>query len=365
MKIGICTDFYSKRGGIRSHIGCISKELESRGHEVTIVTGTSTGHNPESRIENTPAEGSENRVVAENFVELRNILKDRSFDIVHGHHAFAPLSLLSIFIANMQGKKTVLTNHSLSYGHDYGFLWSPLSYFLFPHRVLINRTNKLISVSEASAEFLNHFADGGEIEVVHNPVGEKFFRNYPPTSSFVNDDGGKILYAGRLSPEKSLHSLLFAMRKVFEELPESELLLVGDGYLKPVLEFLANSLGIEENVRFLGGVPHSEMPPVYEKADLVVLPSFKEAFPIALLEAMASGKPVVTSDVGGIREMIEDGYNGIIVKNRREGLSKGIIRVLKRPNLAKRLGLNARKSAEKYRPCKITDRIEKIYEKLL
>ncbi|KXA96984.1 hypothetical protein AKJ37_04000 [candidate division MSBL1 archaeon SCGC-AAA259I09] len=100
---------------------------------------------------------------------------------------------------------------------------------------------------------------------------------------------------------------------------------------------------------------------MYERADAVVIPSLREAFSITLLEAMASGCPVVASRVGGMKEIIEDGQNGVLVGGKPSDFADALLRVLSDPDLSEELGQSARKAAGKYRPRKIAERVEGVY----
>ena len=119
---------------------------------------------------------------------------------------------------------------------------------------------------------------------------------------------------GRLSSKKGLFTLLLAFRDVVKEIPEAKLKLAGKGKLKGVLKSLCKTLGIDKNVDFLGYVPDERLNALFSSADIFVLPSsFGESFGIVILEAMASGTPVIGTEVGGIEEILEGGKYGVLV----------------------------------------------------
>jgi glycosyltransferase involved in cell wall biosynthesis len=150
----------------------------------------------------------------------------------------------------------------------------------------------------------------------------------------------RILFVGRLSPEKGLATLLGAAALVAKRLP-IELVFVGAGPQRRELEGMASRLGVP--VVFLGQVPWGErLWAVFDGADAFVLPSVSEGLPLVLVEAMCRAVPVVASRVGGIPELVEDGVSGILVRpNDIEGLSEAIVNLLTDEDLRDRLVNNA------------------------
>jgi glycosyltransferase involved in cell wall biosynthesis len=157
------------------------------------------------------------------------------------------------------------------------------------------------------------------------------------------------VYTGRLSEEKGLDVLLHAWRLVGERLPKANLLLLGEGgefrNVEPELRSLAARLGLEKTVHFCGHVPN---PTDYLLAsNLFVLPTRTEGMSNSLVEAMAAGAAIVTTDIPANRELIESGIEGLLVPpGNDKALAAAIVRVLSSPELAHRLGRSAREKAE-------------------
>ena len=145
-----------------------------------------------------------------------------------------------------------------------------------------------------------------------------------------------------LRPEKDHATLLRAVRMVRDEIPDAQLLVVGDGPERPRLEELAADLGMTSAVRFAGS--RSDVGRLLGLVDVVTLCSYTvESFPIALLEAMASGVPTVGTAVGGVPEMIEDGHTGYVVPPRDErALADALIKMLQDPQRTEAMGRAAR-----------------------
>lgn len=131
----------------------------------------------------------------------------------------------------------------------------------------------------------------------------------------------RILYVGRLVDIKGVKYLIAAMPEILRHHPDAILRIIGSGPDHDSLVMRAIELGLEENIQFLGTVNHIELSSYYQWADMFVLPSINiggitEAFGVVLLEAMASGCPVIASNVGGIPDIITNGENGFLVPER-------------------------------------------------
>jgi len=149
----------------------------------------------------------------------------------------------------------------------------------------------------------------------------------------------------RLHSEKGIDILLRAFKHLAKDFPDSELVIIGDGPERARLLASAEKLDIKHRTHFTGFLPEPEK--YLLVFDLFVLPSRIEAMPVALMQAMANGKAIVATKVGGIPELLEDNQQGLLVPAEDEFmLTRAISRLLHDPELAKRLGENARAKAE-------------------
>jgi glycosyltransferase involved in cell wall biosynthesis len=138
---------------------------------------------------------------------------------------------------------------------------------------------------------------------------------------------------------------LKAAALTLQEAPRTYFVLAGDGPERRKLEHLARELGIVDRVRFLGVV--ANVPAILKTVDVSVLSSVHEALPLTLLEAMAAARPVVTTDVGSVCEIVEDGVNGFVVPSgATEQFAQAILRLLRDPELARRFGQAGRHKVE-------------------
>ena len=161
-----------------------------------------------------------------------------------------------------------------------------------------------------------------------------------------------ILFVGRLTEVKGISVLLKAMSRLQHRI-DATLLIVGTGVLQDALRLEARELHVEENVRFLGAIGHDQLPQLYHLADVVVIPSIvtaqqTEGTPVVLLEAMVAGRPVVGSHVGGIGDVIRDGYNGRLVPpGNVDRLAEAVLSALK-PEQWQTWSENAGKTGQAY-----------------
>lgn len=158
-----------------------------------------------------------------------------------------------------------------------------------------------------------------------------------------------LLTVARLIERKGIRYLIEAMRHALQKHPNSVLIIVGEGPEKEYLTALAKKLGIRKNVIFVGKVSDADLPNYYASADVFVLPSIvdskgsTEGLGVVLLEAMAMGKPVIASNVGGIPEVVVDGKTGILIPERDpQALSKVIIDLIENSDRIQMFGKNAR-----------------------
>lgn len=173
-----------------------------------------------------------------------------------------------------------------------------------------------------------------------------------------------ILYVGRLHRTKGLEYLVEALSILSKTNSKITLLLVGDGPEKTRLSRLAMEKSVSRLIRFLGPVPHVEIPSLISLADICVLPSLSEGLPSFLEEAMLAGRPIVATKVGGIPDIVTNRSTGLLVKPADpSALANAILEILRDRPFAERLGRDAKKFAEANLTTEITARkISRIYK---
>ena len=188
-----------------------------------------------------------------------------------------------------------------------------------------------------------------KVRIIHNGVDPTDFDPRSDRQAVaalgIGDGEPVVALVGAMRPEKDHKTYLDAARLVNGAMPSARFLLVGDGPLRAELEARAVSLGLDDRVVFAG--VRDDIPKLLRGVDVFVLSSYSDCFPMALLEAMAAGRPAVCTAVGGVPEMIDDGVTGFLVPPRDpRALADKLLTVLADPARARAMGKAARRRAE-------------------
>jgi glycosyltransferase involved in cell wall biosynthesis len=203
--------------------------------------------------------------------------------------------------------------------------------------------DRLIVVSKAiDRKIREEGRVGAPISLIYNGVDLQRYNHQQPCCTLheeylIPSDAQVVGVVARLEPEKGHRTLVDAWPVVLSAVPSARLLIIGEGSERDSLEAQVASLGIEDRVVFTGR--REDVPAVTAALDVAVLPSYREAQGLSVLEAMALGRPVIASRVGGIPEMIEDGVSGLLVEPHDcDALAAGIVRLLTDHPLADMIG---------------------------
>ena len=241
---------------------------------------------------------------------------------------------------------------------------------------LMNQSDALIAVSRYTVGELTELygIEEEKIHVIYNGVDINKFKPRPDKAKLRREFGLEenkkiVLFVGRLYHRKGLEILLHSIPPVLQEFGDVKFAISGIGFKKKEqsLRDLAKELDIEDTVTFLGYVPDEKLPELYSASDIFVLPAIYENFPFAILEAQATGLPVISTKVGGIPEFLVDKENGfLIVPGDPKQLTQRVLTLLQDPKLAEEMGNRGRKLIEeKFAWRIITGQVIDLYHKLL
>ncbi|MCV3273773.1 glycosyltransferase [Roseobacter sinensis] len=214
------------------------------------------------------------------------------------------------------GSATVAMLSSELTGIPYSFtLHGPADLFE-PYRwALAEKTARaafVATISHYARSQLMFFSDPAhwhKIRIIHCGVAPDLYGQPPQPAR--SDDDIRLVFVGRLAPVKGIRVLFEAMQRLAPEMPRLRLILVGDGPDREGLEEAAKPLG--DRVEFTGYMSQTEVAETLQSADICVLPSFAEGVPVVLMEALASGRPVIATQVAGVGELVRDGETGFMV----------------------------------------------------
>ena len=314
-------------GGISSYILNLARGLKARGHQV--IVGSSAGEWVErldrSGLRHICLPLRTKSIISPKlflaYFALKRIIREENIDIIHSQTRVT--SVLACRVSRKTRAPFISTCH--------GFFmprWERLAFPCWGKRV--------IAISEAVREHLiqDFRVPLESIRLVHNGIDI----SHRPSSivrrpeeireGFGLKEGPVAGIIARLSEVKGHKYLIAAMKGVIKEIPDAQLLIVGEGKIQKDLELLADKLGIGGNIRFIPAVADTSGP--LSVMDVFVMPSLQEGLGLSIMEAMLSGVPVIASDVGGIPSLVKDGITGILVKPKDyEGLTLAIIDLLK------------------------------------
>ncbi len=201
-----------------------------------------------------------------------------------------------------------------------------------------------------------------EINVIPNGIDIQKFYPFPEK---LPNKNLKIICVSRLTRRKGLNYLLEAFSQLVGKYPNLVLEIVGEGEAREELEKQARSLNLGSRINFKGLVPHGELPRVYNSADLFVLPSLNEGMSNTLLEALASGLPIIATKTGGSEELVKEGKNGFVVAMKNSGdLANKIERLIQNKELREEMGRESRKKAEAMSWEEVTKKYLVIFKKI-
>lgn len=295
------------------------------------------------------------------FRRFVHYLRTERVEVLHTHLIQA--DILGYFAARRARVPVVIsTKHNTNYFQSHARWLAALDAHVN------RRLNRVVAVSTAVRAFYleQQALPSDHVEVVPNGIDTRSFASAAPIGKALLGLGlnTRIVTCVASLKEKKGHApLLRAWPEVLKRCPEARLVLVGDGPLRDELGRLAESLGTSLQVVFLG--VRSDVASILKASDAFVLPSLWEGFGLAVVEAMSAGLPVVATSVDGVREIIRNGQDGILVPpNDPPRLAEAIVELLTNRSRAALLAQSARERAEEYSVQQMVDRLQEMYERL-
>ncbi|HZY63904.1 MAG TPA: N-acetyl-alpha-D-glucosaminyl L-malate synthase BshA [Edaphobacter sp.] len=368
MKIGItCYPTYGGSGVVATELGI---ELAARGHDVHFIT-----YSQPFRLSGREANIHYHEVAVSNYplfehppydlalaTRMAEVAEFYSLDLLHVHyaipHSVSALLAKQMLAANARNLPFITTLHGTDItlvGLDHSYL--PIT------RFGIVQSDGVTSISGYLRERTREaFGITSEIEVIPNFVNcDHYIRNPKLVETmrprFASTDERLLVHLSNFRPVKRVLDVIRIFSRVAATVP-ARLMLIGDGPERSAAEHLALQLGIQDRIHFAG--KQNNVNELLSLADLLLMPSEMESFGLAALEAMASSVPSIATRVGGVPELIEDGYNGLLFDvGDVDTMSHAAIALLRDQNRLNSMSQAARKTAQD-RFC--TTRIIPLYE---
>lgn len=346
--------------------------LAARGHELVVCARTLDLHGepPFETIEMGWASRFESVEPLAYARAVRKVFKrlggaDR-FDVVHWLFPQEPFELLYApprnvpYVIGPYGPRwpRLPRSRPLRPGDVVRFLTKPL--FDVRYRRAITAADALLAATPEGAAAFPSFARVRPVSLPFAVDTGRFRSSEPPRE-------GPVLFTGKLERAKGVRELVEAFARVRSVLPSSRLVLAGEGPERSWIEGRARELGLNGSLELLGAVPHSQIPALLRSASLLCLPSHGEPFGMALLEAMAAGRPVVAADAGGPAFLVDRERGGRLFElGNTAALAAALHDLLADPNARVAMGrFNSERAESVFSLNSVLDRLESVYERVV
>jgi glycosyltransferase involved in cell wall biosynthesis len=372
-------------GGPALHVAYLTAGLRERGYDTTLVAGSlargedSMAFVADARavevvqIDELGREISPLRDLVAT-VRLARLIRREQPDILHTHTAKAgTVGRVAALLAGRRGPPVVV--HTF-HGHVLRGYFGPLRSWFFRQleRWLARHTTALIAVSPqvrddlvalgvAPAERFVVVRLGVELE--ERVAGEQNGRAESRRYLGIGPERFAVGWIGRMTAVKRTDDVLVAFKQLREDGVDAVLCLVGDGPDRPQLEQRAHELGVIRDTLFLGY--QDDVAPFYAAFDALILPSSNEGTPVSAIEALAAGRPVVATRVGGVPDVVQEGEDGFLVEpGATDDLAERLGRLAREPELRERMGRAGRERVlPRYAVERLVDDVDRLYRSLL
>lgn len=368
MKIGLVSPYdYSHPGGVCNHVSYLGHYLSAMGNEVKIIApmrrkGTSYFGEEVTAVGRPvpiPYGGTTARIPLSPWLpyQVRKVLDRENFDLIHLHEPFIPMLCLSVLTESQAiNVGTFHACHERSFAY---WLGQPIMHKLG------KKMHGKIAVSRPAMTYISKYLPG-EYRIIPNGVDTQHYRADGPVRKEFKDGKLNILFVGRLEERKGVGDLIRACSVVKKSFPDFRLIIAGPGVrLRGYYEALARAL-LDDRAVFTRYVPFNELPEYYRTADIFCAPANSgESFGIVLLEAMASGTPVVATDIPGYASVLTNGQEGLQAKpSNHRSLAKALLTLLTDSQLRQDMAKRGLVTAEKYSWQNVSRQVMEYYRTL-
>lgn len=378
MRIGIFTDSYRPyTSGVVTSIATLKEELIRMGHEIYIFAPSYPDYQEEEngvyRFYSLPTPTNPDYALAIPVLPgIKMLVKKLNLDIIHVHSPFT-MGRVGLHYARKYKIPIVFTYHTLydQYAH-----YVPVAQGLAKDMALkfsnnfCNQCDHIIVPSKEVEALLEGYNIKTRVSVIPTGVSLHKFENVQ--EEWLRKHYGipanrkVLLFVGRLSKEKNLEFLIQSFGQIKRQMPDTTLVITAQGPLEKELKELAESLNFspDSDVIFTGALPFETLISVYASSDLFVFSSITETQGLVLIEAMASGLPVVAVRASGVQDMVDHGINGLLTECDEKDFSDAVIKVLSDKVLYRCLQANAYLKAQSLSSNNMALEMQELYEKL-
>lgn len=333
-------------GGIPLHAHHLCRDLLRRGHYTTVLACSRSNHGHDKideynvvyhKILCSPLGNSFSPPIFRTLLKIKG-----DYDLIHAHCHLFFSTIMASLVRRLGSPPLIITTHGIMSASAPD--WFNILYMKTIGKWTLKSADKIICYTQMEKDKLVDMLkiDSKKISVIPNGVDTDLFHPDPDTGKRSNQSNAiTILWAGRFVRGKGVKYMIQAAKILVKEIPDLKILLVGDGPSKGEIEGLIEKFNLKKNVIIKENISNENMPEVYQKSDIFVLPSLNEGVPKTLLEAMACGKPVVISEFPHLADMIKNA--GLMFpKGDVHALAANIKILIEDKELAQKLGNNGR-----------------------
>lgn len=371
--------FFPSVAGMETYVYHLSNNLAKKGHKITILTiNTENVQKEETLFENVLVyRCSLNYRFHKGLISIefiKRILSARGYDIYHIHIPFHLGLEIAVAASKILKIPLVVTHHGEYTKGNVLFSLISSTYSKICRNISLKYVDRIVFLTQSYSESLRlNKSIRNKIRIIKFGIDIQKFSatnyNAELREKYGFTENEKIiLFVGSLSiynRYKGVDYLIRAIHKIKSSNNNLKLVIVGRGELVSELSGIAQQLNLEREIVFATSVGDREIACYYAMCDVFVLPSISgpESFGIVLLEAMASGKPVIASDLPGVNEIVKNGITGYLVEPKNiEQLSQRILKIIKNDELRKKFGENSRRVAiSEYNWENIVEKFEELY----
>jgi glycosyltransferase involved in cell wall biosynthesis len=388
MKILIATAYdYPHAGGLSTHVTTLKSGLESLGHEVDVLSFS----NIPSSTQNLYAKGPSfilnklkkgkgivwshkaRKKLMQGLIEKN---KGKQYDLINAQDPFTTLAALETGIPTVSTVHGYMTFESISKGSlDEN---STEAHYMKEVEIKAYKgTRKIITVDTRLKDYVKEVsgAEGNAIRNfidIHNFKPDQEFRDQYRDRYGISKEDNVLFVPRRLTKKNGVIYPALAMPKIIEKFPNTKLIYAGSGEAMSEIKKIVEEHKLHENVTLLGPIPHEQIKEYYALSDVVLVPSVhsagvEEATSISALEAMGSGSPLVACAVGGLKEIVNNEEDGLLVEEKNvQELADAVKYILENPEEGQRMALKARaKIEQEYSHIAAAKKYEAIYKSAL
>lgn len=277
----------------------------------------------------------------------KKLIKKRKYDLTHSFFS-VPCGFLSLVFKWRYGLPYIVSLRGADvpgYTDRFSSVYKVLAPLI---RTIWKKADAVISNSEGLKDLALKTNPDQKVDIIYNGVDTQNFQVNPLVfSQDRNSQVFRILCISRLTERKGIKYLVKAIKLLDSKYPLIRLRIVGEGDAKENLEKQVENLGLQEKVEFAGRMKHDKLPKIYSGSHIFVLPSLNEGMSNTMLEALASGLPIIATNTGGTKELVKNGGNGFIVKMKdSRDIARKIEKLINDWELCREMSKKSRERAE-------------------